>query len=166
MNLERRCVNLVRVFGAAAIAFSTTLMVHPDSAEARAPTTASAPSALQPQQPQDTACDLESELKSCPNGMLAGADLSGLYLDGADLRGANLRGANLRMTILTGANLEGADLTEANLDTATLTGARLVNAILVRANFTEADIGEVDFTGAIFSQTICNDGHVTDGPSC
>jgi hypothetical protein len=154
----------------------SSLMVHPESGEARTPTGASAPAQPQakpqpqpqanPQPSQSRACDLDAEVVACPNANLEGADLTGLYLDRADLRGANLRGAALVQTILTDADLEGADLTGANLDTATLTRANLRGAILVRANLFSADVGEVDFTGATFRETICPDGSMTDGPAC
>jgi hypothetical protein len=171
----------------------SSLIVSPDSGEARSlgassapPPVAVQPAAPQPQtrpetqaaQPkpqakpqspqasQEASCNLDGDPLSCPNANLAGANLSGRYFHAADLRGANLRGADLRMTILTEANLDGADLTDANLDTATLTDARLTNAILVRTNFFSADVGAVDFTGATFSQTVCSDGSVSNGPPC
>ena len=97
-------------------------------------------------QQEGNTCDVQSGNKDCPNGILTGANMQGV--------------------ILTDANLEGANLTDVDLSSATLTRARLSNAILVRTNLTDADIGAVTFTGATFEQTVCPDGHLTDGPSC
>ena len=117
-------------------------------------------------QQEGNTCDIQGESKDCPNGILTGANVSGTDLANANLSGANMTGAIMQGVILTDANLEGANLTDVDLSTATLTRARLKNAILVRANLLDADIGGVDFTGARFGQTVCPDGHVTDGPSC
>ena len=111
-------------------------------------------------------CDVQSGNKDCPNGILTGAVIQGTDLAGANLSGANLTGANMQGVILTDANLEGANLTDVDLSSATLTRARLSNAILVRTNLTDADIGDAAFGGATFGQTVCPDGHLTDGPAC
>src|SRR4051794_27694755 len=117
-------------------------------------------------QQEGNTCDVQSGNKDCPNGILTGAMIQGTDLASANLSGANMTGANMQGVILTDANLEGANLTDVDLSSATLTRARLKNAILVRTNLADADIGGVDFTGATFGQTVCPDGHVTDGPAC
>jgi uncharacterized protein YjbI with pentapeptide repeats len=73
-----------------------------------------------------------------PTASLRGADLSGSDLTGVNLRNVDLSNANLSQTNLTGADLRGADLSNANLD------------------------------DAIWSQTTCPDGTVSDtvGGSC
>ena len=117
-------------------------------------------------QQEGNTCDVQGENKDCPNGILTGALIQGTDLAGANLSGADLSGANMQGVILTDANLEGANLTDVDLSSATLTRARLSNAILVRTNLMDADIGEVTFAGATFGQTVCPDGHLTDGPAC
>jgi uncharacterized protein YjbI with pentapeptide repeats len=107
-------------------------------------------------QQEGNTCDVQGENKDCPNGILKGANLAG-----TDLASANLSGADL-----SGVNLEGANLTDADLSGATLTRARLSKAILVRTNLMDADIGDVTFEGSTFGQTVCPDGHLTDGPAC
>jgi uncharacterized protein YjbI with pentapeptide repeats len=117
-------------------------------------------------QQEGNTCDVQSGNKDCPNGNLTGALIQGTDLAGANLSGADLTGANMQGVILTDANLEGANLTDVDLSSATLTRARLSNATLVRANLMDADIGDVTFAGATFGQTVCPDGHLTDGPAC
>lgn len=117
-------------------------------------------------QQEGNTCDVQGESKDCPNGILTGALIQGTDLAGANLSGANLTGANMQGVILTDANLDGANLTDVDLTGATLTRARLSGAILVRTNLLDADIGDATFTGATFGQTVCPDGHPTDGPAC
>jgi uncharacterized protein YjbI with pentapeptide repeats len=117
-------------------------------------------------QQEGNTCDVQGGSKDCPNGILAGANLAGTDLSDANLADTDLHGANLQGAILTDANLERANLTDADLSGATLTRARLSTAILVRTNLMDADIGDVTFAGATFGQTICPDGHLTDGPAC
>jgi uncharacterized protein YjbI with pentapeptide repeats len=117
-------------------------------------------------QQEGNTCDVQGENKDCPNGILKGANLAGTDLASANLSGADLSGVNLQAAILTDANLEGANLTDADLSGATLTRARLSKAILVRTNLMDADIGDVTFEGSTFGQTVCPDGHLTDGPAC
>ena len=102
-----------------------------------------------------------------------GIDLGDGLLGGAQLEGANLSGANLR-----GANLWGADLYQANLFCADLSGAYAYEALFIetnvsRVNFTNADLTGAETsnglpatlwtsTGAIWSNTTCPDGTVTN----
>ena len=111
-------------------------------------------------------CDVQGENRDCPNGILAGANLAGTDLTGANLSGTDLSGANLSGVILTDANLTGANLQDAYLYGATLTRTRLTNANLARADLLDADIAGAIFDGAQFGQTVCPDGHLTDGPGC
>lgn len=117
------------------------------------------------------------------NPACAGANLAGDYsygidlgdglLGGAQLEGANLSGANLR-----GANLWGADLYQANLFCADLSGAYAYETLFIetnvsRVNFTNANLTGAETsnglpatlwtsTGAIWSNTTCPDGTVTN----
>ncbi len=102
-----------------------------------------------------------------------GIDLGGGLLGGAQLEGANLSGANL-----SGANLDGAEFFQANLFCANLSGAYAFQASFIeanasRVNFTNADLTGAEFsnglpstlwtaTGAIWSNTTCPDGTVTN----
>ena len=107
---------------------------------------------------------------------LTDADLTDAYLLNTDFNGAILEHANLSHAIadanLTGANLTGADLTGASLLDANLTnahlngahlqGAYLNNAILTGAILTGANLTGANLRGAIFKQTTCPSGHVTN----
>src|SRR4051812_17060213 len=112
-------------------------------------------------QQEGNTCDVQGENRDCPNGILANANLSGADLSGANLSGTDLSGANLTGADLSGANLEGGNLQNAELYGANLAGARLTKATLVGANLLDAT-----FAGATFGQTVCPDGHLTDGPAC
>lgn len=117
------------------------------------------------------------------NPACAGADLTGDYsyginLGGGLLGGAWLVGANLSGANLSGANLDGAQFYMANLFCANLTGAyayqaSFIQANVSRVNFTNADLTGAEesnglpgtlwtTTGAIWSNTTCPDGTVTN----
>ncbi len=77
--------------------------------------------------------------------LLAGADLSGVWMPyanfrHADLRVANLRGAHLNGASLFDANLRGADLSGAKLSTADLSNARLVETNLENADISDCSV--------------------------
>ena len=83
-----------------------------------------------------------NELYTCPGCRLAGADLSYAWMRGAVLTDTDLTGANLQFASLMGADFAGADLSGADFGNANLTGAT--------------------FEGALFFETVCPDGSVTD----
>ncbi|MEO0943116.1 MAG: pentapeptide repeat-containing protein, partial [Cyanobacteria bacterium J06642_12] len=81
------------------------------------------------------------ETRSCPECVLAGADLSNQFLQQVDLRRAvaielDLNGSDLREASLMNADLRNADLRNANLDGADLTGAQLAGALLHNSTVT------------------------------
>ena len=96
----------------------------------------------------------------------------GQQCQGADLSGANLLGANLSGANLQGANLTGANLTAANLQDAVLTSANLTGVTLTSAQLSDTNLSETNFTGAIGSpgavsnamwfETLCPNGTVTN----
>ena len=91
-----------------------------------------------------------------------GADLSGANLVGANLTGANLQGANLTGANLTAANLEDAVLTSANLTGATLTSAQLSHTNLSETNFMGAIGSPGAASNAMWFETVCPNGAVTN----
>lgn len=107
----------------------------------------------------------------CPEADLSGADLGAATVAGhpsreaADLSGANLRETNLTGAKLARAKLEGADLTDAILRGAALQSsflyqANLSGADLTNAVFTFADMEDVILDGAIFCNTVMDDGSI------
>ena len=96
------------------------------------------------------------------NANFAGANFTQVDLGSANLTCANLTGANFTRAVLLGANLTRANLTGANFTRASLLRANLTHANLTGANFTGTFLGSANLTGAIFSNTVCVDGTVTN----
>ena len=96
-------------------------------------------------------------------GELAGADLSGAFLDNVefpgcylpnvDLTKASLCGANLVHAVLKGANLSGAYLCMANIMGCDFTGANLSGADLGGAYMEGANLSNADLSGADLFRT-------------
>ena len=98
-----------------------------------------------------------------PCGMSCqGADLSGANLVAANLTGVNMMGANLTGANLTGANLADAVLTSANLTGATILSTQLSHANLSQTNFTGATGLPAPVSGAMWYETTCPNGTVTN----
>ncbi|MGH3808626.1 MAG: NACHT domain-containing protein, partial [Pseudonocardiaceae bacterium] len=93
---------------------------------------------------------------------LAGADLTGWWIDGGDrrldLRGLSLAGADLTGTVLrdvdlSGADLGGADLTRAEMHDSDLSSAELRRADLTGTVFRHCDLTGARWTGSTAYQT-------------
>ncbi len=97
------------------------------------------------------------------DGVLRGADLSGINLseadlssaifDSADLAGANLSYANLWGAIISKAKLTGTDLTRADLQWANLNQADLKGADLREANLYSVQMRNADLSGSVMKWT-------------
>ena len=83
---------------------------------------------------------------SCPNCVLADADLVH-----ADLRDANLNAADLRGANLSRARLDGADLRIADLRFSNLKGASLRSSDLRGAWLNGTDLRQADLSGALIN---------------
>jgi len=92
----------------------------------------------------------------------AGADLSGANLSEGDLAGSNLTYANLSNAILTYAYFDGTNLSYANLSNANLTNAILILTNLPDPNLDGSYPVRTVFTAAVWSNTICPNGTVTN----
>jgi len=112
---------------------------------------------------------------------LRGADFRGAKLRHADLRGANLKGARLDVVKRAGkgangvgvpgpyclpncqgADFSGANFSGANLSGANLSGANLSGANLSFANLSSAILDGANLSTAVWSNTTCPDGTVTN----
>lgn len=103
---------------------------------------------------EDTAHNLLSLARNCPDCDLAGVELKGAqliaaHLPGANLAGADLSSANLRRANLAGANLAGAQLIGTNLAGANLIGADLTGADLTGSNLIRANVTGAQLSGAV-----------------
>jgi len=97
--------------------------------------------------------NLVSHLPDATGAQLAGADLSGIYLDGCSevtLAGADLSRANLNESVMgkCGLDLSGANLREAKFRNASLSGINLTGADLRNADLTGAVLFMADLTNA------------------
>ncbi|WP_433436125.1 pentapeptide repeat-containing protein [Nonomuraea sp. CA-141351] len=89
---------------------------------------------------------------------LGGADLvnvktrNGVVLDGCDLRAANLSGANLRVAHLSNSNLQGAYVRWVDLRDASLIGSDFRGSVLRGSNLSHAYLADADFRGVDLSE--------------
>ena len=87
---------------------------------------------------------------SCPNCVLADADLVHADLRDANLNAADLQRANLSRARLDGADLRNADLRFSNLKGASLSGSDLRGALLDGTDLRQADLsGDLINPGAL-----------------
>jgi Pentapeptide repeats (8 copies) len=99
--------------------------------------------------------------------VLAGADLSQVFLQATFLRDAalsrtTLNDAELREADLSGADLAGAYMSGANLTAANLRDANLIYANLRDANLMYAYLGNADLTGADLRGANLRDANLRD----
>ena len=94
------------------------------------------------------------EAGSCPNCMLADADLVH-----ADLRNAELTSADLRRANLSRARLDGADLRNADLRFSNLKGASLRGSDLRGAWLDGTDLRQADLSGALINPGALDRSH-------
>ena len=89
-------------------------------------------------------------------------DFSGRELDGVDLRDFDLRGARFDGAVLTNVELQGVDLTGASFQGATLYFVDLRETKLERVNLSDAMITRSYLDGAVWSETVCPSGVVSN----